>query len=40
VQSFENHDHVFAEGFKVNGTKYTCIRSDESTLMGKKVSVS
>jgi hypothetical protein len=40
VDSFEDQSHVFAEGFKVNGHKYTCIRADDSNLIGKKVSES
>jgi Profilin len=37
IDSFEDPLPVQGEGFKINGQKYTYIRSDETTLMGKKV---
>jgi hypothetical protein len=37
LDSFKDSAHVLAEGFKVNGEKYTVIKSDDRSLWSKKV---
>ena len=39
VAAFKNSDQVFAEGFKVDGEKYTVINANENSLWGKKASL-
>jgi len=38
LESFQKSDHVLAEGFKVDGEKYTVIKSNDRSLWAKKVS--
>jgi len=38
LESFQNSAHVLAEGFKVDGEKYTVINSNDRSLWAKKVS--
>jgi profilin len=37
VAAFANADAIYAEGFKVDGEKYTAIRVDDTALLGKRV---
>ena len=37
VDSFGNHSHILAEGIKVNGEKYTVIKTSDTSLWTKKV---
>jgi len=37
LDSFNSSKHVLEEGFKVNGEKYTVIKSDDRSLWSKKV---
>jgi len=36
VDSLNDQSKIFGTGFKVNGDKYTVIRADDTTLLGKK----
>ena len=37
VDSFQNHSRVLAEGFRVNGEKYTVINTSDTSLWAKQV---
>jgi hypothetical protein len=37
LQTFENADYVFANGFIVNGKKYTVIMAEDTSLAGRQV---
>lgn len=37
VGALNDQSQIFGTGFKVDGEKYTVIRADDSSLLGKKV---